>query len=180
MGVTREMARDLRDKYAEMLAMRLLHAHGEEDAVEVRDRMLALATRFPGALREIDRLELDEIRLRIERLDAVLQGSAEGDQWMEAVSVFHSLFRGALAVKRWLDGRRTVDASIEHAFAAARVGLPREALGWEAQLAQVAEPPRGRVMHLVVERLALQLGTTERQARELVFGRSNARPGEGG
>jgi len=173
MGVTRKTAVALHAKYAEMLAMRLEHASGAEDASLVRVRMAALASRFPGALREIDDLHLDEIRRRIERLDAVLRGSAEAEPWMEAVGAFHALARGALAVKRWLDGRRIVDAKLEAAFAAELklASLPEEVRSWERDLARIAAPPGGRVTDLVFARVADQLGTTKREARLLVFGK---------
>lgn len=182
--MTREIAEGLRAKYAQMLAMRLLHASGEEgDASHTRDRMAEMASRFPGALREMDDLELGEIQRRIERLDAVLDGSEEGEPWMEAVATFHAMARGALAVKRWLDGRRKVDAALERAFAAeiARFPFPEEIQTWARDLARVAAPPHGRVMNLVFARVAEHLGISEREARRLVFGasRSRARAREG-
>jgi hypothetical protein len=166
------MVEELRAKYAEMLAMRLVHASGLEDASLVRVRMVALASRFPGALREIDDLELDEIRRRIERLDAVLQDASEIEPWMEAVGTFHTLARGILTVKRWLDGRRRVDAALERAFTMEmdRMAFPEEVRPWAACLAQVAAPPRGRVMDLVFARVADRLGVSEPEARQLVFG----------
>jgi hypothetical protein len=173
MAATREMAESLRAKYEEMLAMRLLHASGEEGHASItRARMAEIASRFPGALREIDELELGEIRRRIARLDAVLHESAEGEPWMEAVAAFHALARGALAVKRWLDGRRDVDEALEASFAAEVDGnaLPEEVRSWARNLAQVAAPPRGRVMDLVFARVAERMGTTEAEARCLVFG----------
>jgi hypothetical protein len=165
------MVENLRAKYAEMLAMRLLHASGREDESLVRARMAALASRFPGALRELDELELEEIRRRIGRLDAVLQEASEVEPWMEAIGTFHILARGVLAAKKWLDGRRRVDAAVELAFSIELelLPFPEELRGWVASLSQVAAPPRGRVMDLVFARVASQMGIAEREARELVF-----------
>ena len=73
-----------------------------------RERMAELAARFPGALREIDDLELGIIRDRIGQLEAVLHGGGRVERWMEAVGLFHALARGALRAKRWLAGRKTV------------------------------------------------------------------------
>jgi len=172
MGVTREMAEGLRAKYAQMLAMRLADGMDDPDGAHARDQMADIAFRFPGALREIDDLELGEIRSRIRGLDAVLHGSAEGEPWMEAIAVFHGLARGALAVKRWLDGRREVDSALQRAFASevASLPFPEEARSWAGDLARVAAPPRGRLMDLVFARLAEHLGTTNHAARRLVFG----------
>ena len=172
MGLTRETAEALRAKYVEMLEMRIAHDSGKEDTALARGRMLALASRFPGALREIDDLELDLIRDRIVRLDAVVRDGASGDPWMEAVAVFHSVARGALTAKRWLGGRKRVDVALERAYAADVPGLPfpDDARAWEGDLASVASPPRGRLMDLVFARVARTLHTTQREARILVFG----------
>src|ERR1700730_14264997 len=107
---SREALQDLRSKYATMLAMRLAHDAGGEDEADVRRRLARLASRFPGALREIDDLDLDEIRRRLGALDAVLEGRGEVEPWMEAIVLFHALARGALCAKRWLAGRKRVDA----------------------------------------------------------------------
>jgi hypothetical protein len=171
-GVQREAIEELAFKYAEMLSMRLAHASGEEDAPAARARMVELAKRFPGALREIDDLELAMIRDRIARLARVLRGEGGVEPWMEAVILFHTLARGALCAKRWLSGRKQVDSAAERAFAhdASVLAFPDEARAWAADLAQIASPPRGRLTNLVFARVARALGTSERQARRLVFG----------
>jgi hypothetical protein len=169
--VPREALEELRAKYAEMLAMRLEHASGAEDPAAVRRRMGTLAARFPGALREIDDLELEEIQRRIAALDDVLAERRPADAWMEAVALFHALARGALVAKRWLAGRKRVDARTEAAFAESLSELPfgRDAGAWGGELARVASPPGGRLTALVFVRLARVLGVSEREARRLVF-----------
>jgi hypothetical protein len=134
--------------------------------------MSALASRFPGALREIDRLELAEIRRRIERLEAVAAGACDAEPWMEAMSLFHRLARGALCAKRWLAGRQSITPEIEAAYAveAQNLEFAVEALGWQADLAAIARPPKGRVTSLVHARVAGALGVTEADARRMVFG----------
>jgi len=166
---------ELRSKYAEMLAMRL--AEEVEPAErpserEVRERMMALASRFPGALREIDALDLSEIRARMDQLGAVLSGESAVELWMEAVILFHQFARGALCAKRWLRGLKRVDAEVERAFMAQMetLSFPEDARGWATELAHIAAPPDGRVTRLVFVRVARRLGTTESEARELVFG----------
>lgn len=175
-GMTREALDELRAKYAEMLDMRLLHGGPAEVASEARERMARLAARFPGSLRELDELPLEEIRGRIAHLEGVLRGEVEGEPWVAAVALFHSLTRGALCAKRWLDGRKRVDAAVERDFAAAVPGMafPREARAWAGELPRVACPPRGRVVDLVLARIAVSLGTTESGARQLVFGTGRA------
>ncbi len=168
MPVSRGDLDALRDKYATMMALRLERI--AED--EMRRRMAELALRFPGALRELDDLDLGEIRRRVETLDGVLAGSAPPEPWMEAVALFHALTRGALVVKRWLGGRKRVDAALARRFAAEHVHLPfaEDARSWAEELAGVASPPRGRLTDAVFARLARTLGIAERQARRLVFG----------
>jgi hypothetical protein len=169
-GKTPELFSDLRRKYAEMLAMRLDHARGEDH--DARKRMAALAARYPGALREIDDLELAEIRRRIEALDAVVRAEVEPEPWMEAIGLFHALERGALCAKRWLAGRKRVTAEHERAYAATLASLPwpEDARAWEGRLKEIAHPPRGRLSELVFARIAESLGTSAREARRLVFG----------
>lgn len=178
MRVSHVALEDLRAKYAEMLTMRLEHASGDEDVEAVRERMNALAARYPGALREIDRLELPEIRRRITALDDVLalRAGAVVEPWMEAVALFHALSRGALVAKRWLRGRKRVDAGLEQQFAESLPALefPEDTRQWGGDLARLAAPPGGRWTTLVFARVGGALGVSERQARQLVFG-----PGSG-
>jgi hypothetical protein len=168
----------LRSKYEEMLEMRLAHEAGTEDPSEVRLRMAELALRFPGALREIDELELGEIRARIEALGMVLRGDVEKAEWMIAIGLFHAAMRGALSVKRWLAGRKRVDLAIEEAFAREVTGLAfaEDARAWRSELPRIAAPPRGRLSSIVYERIARQLGTSERKARRLVFREKSSSP----
>lgn len=168
MPVSRGDLDALRDKYTTMVALRLERLPDEE----MRQRMAELALHFPGALRELDDLELAEIRRRVEALDAVLAGNVQPQPWMEAVALFHAGMRGALVVKRWLGGRKRVDAALARRFAAEHAELPfaDDARSWAGELAGIASPPRGRLTDAVFARLARTLGVAEQQARRLVFG----------
>jgi hypothetical protein len=172
--VSREALAEVRAKYAEMLEMRLEHEarDGSEDAARVRVRMGALASRFPGALRELDALPLGEIRRRVAALDAVVAGAGQDEPWMEAVTLFHALARGALVAKRWLAGRKVIDASVRRELDAAADALPfaADARVWIADLERLASPPAGRLTDLVYARLAETLGTSASEARRRVFG----------
>jgi hypothetical protein len=158
----------LRAKYEEMLRLRLLDEAGEPH--DPPDAMATLASRFPGALRELDDLATDEIRARIEAIvSAVARGRVVA--WMDATLRYHAIARGAFAAKRWLGKQKTIDAVTRQAFAAALVTLPHasDAAAWVDELDRVAHPPRGRVNDLVFERLAAELGVAVDDARELVF-----------
>ena len=139
---------------------------------ETRARMSALARRFPGALRELDDLELAEILRRLAGLRAVLEGSREVEAWMYAVAAFHALARGALCAKRWLSGRKAIDADVERAYAAALPGLafPEDARAWQTELPRVALPPEGRMTNAVFALVARRTGVAEPEAQRLVFG----------
>jgi hypothetical protein len=179
--VPREALEELRGKYAEMLAMRVEHASGSEDPSAVRRRMAALAARFPGSLREIDDLELQEIRRRVAALDGVLADGRGVEPWMEAVALFHALARGALVAKKWLAGRKRIDRRALRSYAetVSSLPFPEDARQWAAELGRVASPPRGRVTALVFARLARELGVSEREARRRVFSARREAVGRG-
>ena len=122
MQPTPEELLDLRAKYVEMLRLRVEdEASGAPDP---RGAMADLARRFPGALREIDELPLEEIRARADALHAAAADGAKAEPWMAAMVLFHALTRGALAVKRWLGGRKEVDEPTARAFALEAPSLP--------------------------------------------------------
>jgi hypothetical protein len=134
--------------------------------------MAELAARFPGALREIDDLPMEVIEQRIAELAAAIHGTREVESWMRVSARFHALARGALCAKRWLGGRKRVDAATERAFAAeaGSLAFPDEARAWAGELAALASPPRGRVTDAVFARVGRELHLPARAARRLVFG----------
>jgi hypothetical protein len=166
--VTRSELGALREKYEEMLRLRL-----EPSGADPRRAMAALASKFPGALREIDELPLETIIARVDELRASEAGAPEA-RWMEATHLFHALTRGALCAKRWLMGRKEIDDTVRAAFdrEAGALCWGNDARGWREELARLASPPRGRVTELVYERMGVQLGISIHEARTLVFGAS--------
>ncbi len=159
---------ELREKYEEMLRLRVEPSGGDP-----RRAMAALASKFPGALREIDELPLETIIARVDELRASEAGAPEA-RWMEATHLFHALTRGALCAKRWLMGRKEIDDTIRAAFdrEAGTLCWADDARSWGGELARLANPPRGRVTELVYERMGEQLGVSTHEARTLVFGPS--------
>jgi hypothetical protein len=161
---------ELKSKYEEMLRMRLYdEAHPGGDP---RGEMATLAARFPGALRELDEAPLDMIRARIEALSRCIESGAPSEPWMNATAEFHRLARGALVAKRWLAGRKKVDASVTEQFLRSLEGAPHEAdaSAWALDLDRIASPPRGKLTLLVFERLASRLGLSPGEAHDLVVG----------
>ena len=159
----------LRTKYERLLALRELHARAKDDASfaepDPRKEMTALARTWPGSLRELDELPIDVIRTRITALDRALRDASRIERWMIAQDAFHRLARGALAAKRWLGKRKRITPAIREEFDA---HAPREARAWRDALADVASPPRGRLMDLVFARVARELDTSIADARRLV------------
>jgi hypothetical protein len=150
-------ARDLRAKYEEMRALRLLAA--ARTPHDPRPRMASLAARFPGALREIDALPLDAIEARLATLRRVEQGHCEQPRWVSVMHRFHALTRGVLFVKR---ATTTQPESSMGEW-------PAEALEWRDERARIASPPRGRLMDLVFERLGREVGVSPSAAKAMVF-----------
>ncbi len=107
---------ELRVKYEEMLALRLIASRGrdassvdgsaEGGTYDPRARMVALAARFPGSLREIDELPITEIEARIDALSRAERDPNATARWMHAMTRFHTLTRGILFAKRARRERR--------------------------------------------------------------------------
>jgi hypothetical protein len=166
---------DLRAKYEEILRLRRLHLSPDEP--DPRAAMAKLAQEFPGALREVDALPLDDIVARLAALARVADEGAPPAPWMIASARYHALTRGALCAKSWLAGRKDVTEETRDAFTreAGALCWAADAREWTRDLARVAEPPRGRVTDLVFARIAAELGVTEDVARALVFPPRRAR-----
>ena len=143
-------AASLARKYRVMAELRRLGAPDEK--AEDRARLRALANEFPGALRELDSLPTDEI----ERRAAALESGAH-EPWMDWLGDFHALMRVALEVKRTLPDMKSARA------AAVRAGV-------EAKFAdEVANPPHGRVMVVVFDRLAAKYQIPVKQLWDTLF-----------
>lgn len=156
------MSDGLLAKYEELVALRQ-----EASADTPRDRLKALARRFPGALAEIDRLPLQTL---LDRRDAFLRG--ETPPFARAWSRVHEGLRGVLAIKAWLGGRRAVDASdVDQLCAAIEAGaVTREASAWLDRLRDIARPKDGRIVTLVHDAVAAELGVTAEELRAILFG----------
>jgi len=165
-----EDLRSLRRKYEEILRLRRIAL--ADPANDPRRAMATLAAEFPGSLREADALPLVELGRRIASIARVERGDEPVASWMTAMIRFHALTRGALCVKKWLGGRKDVDAATFGAFDREADGLcyARDARAWEADLDRVARPPKGRITDLVLARIAVELGVQEHTVRRWVLG----------
>ncbi|HEY1955717.1 MAG TPA: hypothetical protein VGH28_08890 [Polyangiaceae bacterium] len=153
---------ELRAKYEEMLALRRLG----DAPHDPRPRLAALAERFPGALREIDALPEDEIASRIDALALAERDPTAATPWMHAMTRFHTLARAALFAKRALHERPAGSKGARSPLVEG-AALDQDIFHGDPR---IAAPPRGRLMDLVYEKLAAELGTTPADAKRLVFG----------
>ncbi len=130
-------AADLRRKYGLLVALR------EGALPGARDTLRALATEFPGALRELDALPLEALRARRAAVD-----EAPPPPWIAWIAAYHGLMRVTLALKRAVPARADLEVSRVTALAAAASGAWGETLD-EAFVRAVQRPPRGRLGPLV-------------------------------
>lgn len=158
--------RELRDKYVAMRAMRVEHEAGAGG--DPRERMRALAARFPGALREIDELPLATIEARIAELDEVLRTEREAPRWAIGLAEYHAWMRAALAIRREAGVERDRDRALAWIEAQPAAGTPsreelREALG------AMLRPPDGRLNRWLFERLARREGVSREAIEARLF-----------
>ena len=136
---------------------------------EVRAPLRELSREFPGSLRELDSLPLEEIERKSELLEQAAHGASPGiEPWMLWMHAYHLTMRAALAVKFRLAGRRAI--SDEVAFEIA-VEVSDE-VGYRCDLEfvfAVARPPEGRINPVVFRRLALMFGAEPESLGRALF-----------
>jgi len=152
-------APSLARKYRSLLSLRA--ARGLDGAVDERARLRALAAEFPGALRELDSLSMEEMRARAGALEAVgLDAGVE--PWMTAMAGYHALMRAALGIRR-AGTPEAVRAEVDALRAATGIALD------DADLAAIARPPRGRLGVFVFARLGAALGRPPEELWQAMF-----------
>lgn len=163
---------ELREKYLRMRALRTAadddRARGVAHAPD-RSALQSLSHRFPGALAEIDRLTPARLDARIAELEHAIAERRAPAPWMRGWILAHAGLRGALAIKRWLGGRRQLDAQARAAFDAA--DLPPEARAFRERLDVVAAPPGGRLVDVIFADVAQTLGIEASAVRALLMPR---------
>lgn len=148
---------DLARKYTKLL--RLRDGTSAFDAGELR----ALAREFPGALRELDALPIEELVRRRELAERAHGCATRPDPLLDWMRSYHATMRLALGLRARLGAERApcprvVDELL--AAAAASLESARCAADFvDADFVQaVARPPRGRLNALVFARLADRFG----------------------
>lgn len=162
-------ADELRALARKYRALAELRRDRERDGtVGARSALRALAREFPGALRELDTLPLDEIDRRVVALDGASEGRAAIEPWMAWMTAYHTTMRAALSVKARLALAASADAET---FAAVADSVSRRSgVGIDvAFVAAVANPPGGRLNRVVFERLSALLGEDAERMWETLF-----------
>lgn len=142
-------------------------------ALEAHTPLRRLADEFPGALRELDTLALDEIEERADALERAASGAPRA-AWMEWMVAYHQAMRAALYVKR----RLAADPELARRPA---LGLAADAAresGYEcdAEFVQaVARPPAGRLNAVVFARLEVAFELKPGELERRLFDKSGGR-----
>lgn len=152
----------LAHKYERLLELRR-EATPHAPTRELRE----LAKEFPGALRELDALSLQELERRLEAVRQALEGG-EPEVWIDYFVAYHAEMRAALWVKRRLEGERRPSRAIAEQIAQELTARTEHSCSPELVL-QVASPPRGRLSELVLGRLGLRFGRSPRELRQALF-----------
>lgn len=157
----------LADKYRAMRGMRERARLCE--AAEARIDMAALATRFPGALRELDELPPSLLLERLSAIEAALERQAP-ERWMLLQAGYHGFMRAALRIRTLLRSHQdTLPLDLSRAgYVPAEDEPPLERLG-PAELEAISKPPGGRLNPWVFAQVALDHGTTAEVVRQALF-----------
>jgi hypothetical protein len=152
-----DRCRALREKYLTLQRMRL--AHAQSGAVAPREELRALARRFPGALRELDRLPFDRIEARLAELDAALGGAGPLPDWVPVQLAFHGWLRLALLARAGAPDETFEQAQLRlRAGFAPGPGEPDPGQLRAGDLAAIRRPPNGRLTGWVYARISTDLG----------------------
>ncbi len=142
---------------------------------DVRAPLRELSREFPGSLRELDTLPLEEIEKKSELLESAARGAAL-EPWMQWMHAYHLTMRAALAVKQRLAGRRAPSDALAFEIAGA---VSRE-VGYRCDLefvVAVARPPQGRINPIVLRRLALMFDAEPEALGRALFPARGKTPG---
>lgn len=170
-GADRDALRSLREKY--LALERLRQADADGGGGDPRAEMAALAARFPGALRELDRLPLDEIDARLDTLGHAIDADARAPDWVRWQVALHGWLRAALRIRRLARGVASPEVALARVHAGYVAGPDEPPLTRvdAAFVAAVLHPPEGRLTRWAYVRVAAEFGTTPAAVEDAVFGR---------
>ncbi len=158
--------RALARKY-EVLA-RMRRDRERDGSIAARAELRALAREFPGSLRELDTVHLDEIDRRTRTLIEAAQGVVAIESWMVWMSAYHATMRAALFIKARIARAPLLSDERARALAdqaTAHLGQPIDT----AFVRAVATPPCGRLNALVFNRLGQEFAVTSEHMWQTLF-----------
>jgi hypothetical protein len=166
-----EGVRALLDKYRELKRLR------DEDAAgtggDPRPALVALAKRFPGALRELDELAMPELLARLHALSAALEGKQPVPAWVALQVGYHGTMRAALRIKSMFARDRDAPSVLREL--AERYLPAADEPGLElldvAALEAILRPRRGRLNPWVFAHVAARHGVSVEEVRGALFRR---------
>jgi hypothetical protein len=167
--------RALSRKYRTLSALR--RERERDGTVGARSLLRALAREFPGALRELDTLPLDEIDRRVGVLDAAAEGSRPPEPWMAWMVAYHATMRTALSVKARV-ARQPADSAATYGEVAALLSQKLRVSIDVTFVRAVANPPGGRLNRVVFEHLSAEFGVAADEMWQTLF--PSRRPGRRG
>lgn len=155
----------LAGKYRQLAA--LWRANLLDNSPAARAAFRPIADEFPGALRELQRVPLEELERRAEALERAAE-AGRAEPWMEWMHSYHQLMRAALHIKRQLGGRAAV-SDIEATALADQAGA-RAGVTVDIEFVRaVAAPPDGRLGVVVFERLGVLFGRGRDEIWDALF-----------
>lgn len=158
---TRESIAELALKYETLVRWsRDRHAGREEPDKET---YRAMATKFPGALRELELLSVAALEARRDAVARVVAGQSPVEPWMQCLLAYHRWMRAAL----WVRARRTTRAT-DLAGLARDASAAHEITADEAFVAGILAPRGGRMRPLVIDRVARECEMIRSAVEEVV------------
>lgn len=155
----------LAGKYQALGELRRERARGA--ALPERAVFKALAREFPGCLKELDTLPLEEIDARAAALAEAAAGGPILD-WMAWLDGYHALLRAALRIRIRSSRGRTVDEARATSLAEDAAAHSGAAID-PAFVHAVMRPPGGRINPVVFARLAHLHGATAATIKRALF-----------
>jgi len=162
----------LRSKYLEMKRLRVEDAGGSTR--DPKGDMARLAQQFPGALREIDDLPMDEIDARIAALDETASGGRAAPEWALWMISYHGWMRAALRIKRLVAveaGSRSAVAIVRDAYRCESGDEPEPESLTDEMIEAIVSPAEGRLNPWIFARVAEEHGADRDLVERALFPR---------
>jgi hypothetical protein len=149
--------------------MRLAQAEGSN--IKAKEDMRALAARFPGALRELDRLTMTQIDERVRLLEESIEQSRTPPAWAPYACAYHGWMRGILKLRSLIGDERDVATALAilRAHYVAADDEPELSQFDSRSIQEILNPVEGRTNSWVFRRIAEEFGENATQVERAIF-----------